>query len=114
MSGDNCIFCKIVRGEIPSNKVHEDEELLAFHDIRPIARVHFLVIPKRHVESLAHLEAEDSGLIGRMLLLGARLAPQQGLGDGFRTMINTGKGGGQEVFHVHAHIFGGGEALPKA
>jgi histidine triad (HIT) family protein len=110
---DSCIFCKIVRGEIPSKKVHEDDDFFVFHDIRPIAPVHFLVIPKRHVESLAHFEASDSDLIGRMLLLGARLAPAQGLSGGFRTMINTGKGGGQEVFHVHAHIFGGGDALPK-
>jgi len=110
---DSCIFCKIVRGEIPSKKVHEDDDFFVFHDIRPIAPVHFLVIPKRHVESLAHYEASDSDLIGRMLLLGARLAPAQGLSGGFRTMINTGKGGGQEVFHVHAHIFGGGDALPK-
>jgi histidine triad (HIT) family protein len=110
---DSCIFCKIVRGEIPSKKVHEDDDFFVFHDIRPIAPVHFLVIPKRHVESLAHFEASDSDLIGRMLLLGARLAPAQGLSGGFRTMINTGKGGGQEVFHVHAHIFGGGDAPPK-
>jgi len=110
---DSCIFCKIVRGEIPSKKVHEDDDFFVFHDIRPIAPVHFLVIPKRHVESLAHFEASDSDLIGRMLLLGARLAPAQGLSGGFRTMINTGEGGGQEVFHVHAHIFGGGDALPK-
>ncbi|NBT06897.1 MAG: histidine triad nucleotide-binding protein, partial [Betaproteobacteria bacterium] len=102
-----------VRGEIPSKTVHEDDDFFVFHDIRPIAPVHFLVIPKRHVESLAHFEASDSDLIGRMLLLGARLAPAQGLSGGFRTMINTGKGGGQEVFHVHAHIFGGGDALPK-
>ena len=111
---DDCIFCKIVRGDIPSKKVHEDEDFFVFHDIRPIARVHFLVIPKRHVESLAHFDASDSDLVGRMLLLGTRLAPQQGLTEGFRTMINTGKGGGQEVFHVHAHIFGGGEPLPAA
>lgn len=110
---ESCIFCKIVRGEIPSKTVHEDDDFFVFHDIRPIAPVHFLVIPKRHVESLAHFEASDSDLIGRMLLLGARLAPAQGLSGGFRTMINTGKGGGQEVFHVHAHIFGGGDALPK-
>ncbi len=110
---DNCIFCKIVRGEIPSRTIYQDEEFLAFHDIRPIAPVHFLVIPKRHVESLAHFSAEDDALVGRMLRLGARLAAEQGLSDGFRTMINTGKGGGQEVFHVHAHIFGGGDMLPK-
>lgn len=111
--GDPCIFCRIVRGEIPASKVFEDEEFLAFRDIRPIAPVHLLVIPKRHVESLAHFEPADSDLVGRMLLLGARLAPQQGLSDGFRTMINTGKGGGQEVFHVHAHIFGGSDVPPK-
>lgn len=110
---DNCIFCKIVRGEIPSKKVHEDDEFLVFHDIRPIAPVHYLVITKRHVESLSHFGPADDALVGRMLRLGASLAPAQGLTDGFRTMINTGRGGGQEVFHVHAHIFGGGDSLPK-
>ena len=107
MAGD-CIFCKIARGEIPSKKVYEDDELFAFHDIHPVAPVHFMLIPKLHVASL--LETDDShvALLGRMLVIATRLARQQGLDNGFRTVINTGKGGGQEVFHLHIHIIGGG------
>jgi len=109
---DDCIFCKIVRGEIPSNKVYEDDELFAFHDIRPVAPVHFMLIPKLHLPSL--LEADDShaALLGRMLTLAPKLAKQQGLDNGFRTVINTGAGGGQEVFHLHIHIIGGGHIPP--
>ncbi|MDD5179973.1 MAG: histidine triad nucleotide-binding protein [Gallionellaceae bacterium] len=104
----DCIFCKIARGEIPSKKVYEDDELFAFHDIHPVAPVHFMLIPKLHVASL--LEADDShiALLGRMLVTAPKLARQQGLDNGFRTVINTGKGGGQEVFHLHIHIIGGG------
>ncbi|CAE6719879.1 histidine triad nucleotide-binding protein [Candidatus Nitrotoga fabula] len=103
---DDCIFCKIVRGDIPCRKVYDDGELLAFHDIHPAAKVHFMLIPKTHMDSL--LEAEDSHapLLGRMLVLAPRLAREQGLNNGFRTVINTGKGGGQEVFHLHIHIIG--------
>lgn len=108
----DCIFCKIATGQIPGNKIYEDGEVLAFHDIRPIARVHFLIIPKAHVDSLAHCNASHAELLGRMLLLAPQLAKQQGLDGGFRTMINTGRGGGQEVFHLHLHVFGGGEKLP--
>ena len=103
----DCIFCKIVRGEIPCRKVYEDEEFFAFHDINPAAPVHFMLIPKLHLESLAQAEENHAALLGRMLLLGSRLAKEQGLNDGFRTVINTGKGGGQEVFHFHIHIMGG-------
>ena len=106
----DCIFCKIVAGEIPSGKVYEDEELLAFHDIHPFARVHFLIIPKLHLASLADSTPEHEALLGRMLLLAPRLAREQGLDAGFKTLINTGRGGGQEVFHLHLHVFGGGEA----
>jgi histidine triad (HIT) family protein len=110
---DNCIFCKIVRGEIPSRKAYEDEEVLVFHDIHPIAPVHLLLIPKVHVDSLAHCGEAHRDVLGKMLLLAPKLAREHGLDAGFRTMINTGHGGGQEVFHLHLHVFGGGERIPK-
>lgn len=109
----DCIFCKIASGAIPSKKLHEDDDVIVFHDIHPIAPVHFLIVPKLHVASLADCNDEHETLLGRMLTLGATLAKEQGLDAGFRTMINTGKGGGQEVFHLHIHIFGGGSTLPK-
>ena len=111
MSAD-CIFCKITQGEIPSNKIFEDEDLIVFHDIKPIAPVHFLIVPKLHIESLAHADARHQALLGKMLLLATKLAVEQGL-KGFRTMINTGREGGQEVFHLHVHVFGGGTTLPR-
>ncbi len=108
---DDCIFCKIARGEIPSGKVYEDEEIFAFHDIHPIAPVHFLVIPKRHIVSLQDAAQEDAALLGRMLALVPRLALEQGCRPGphggFRLMINNGADGGQEVFHLHYHVIGG-------
>ncbi len=109
----DCIFCKIARGDIPSKKLYEDDDVIAFHDIHPIAPVHFMVVPKAHIASLAECDSEHEALLGRLLTLGARLAKEQGLDAGFRTMINTGKGGGQEIFHLHIHIFGGGSTLPK-
>ena len=108
----SCIFCKIIAGDIPSSKIYEDDELIAFNDIRPIAPVHFLIVPKQHIESLLECDAKQQALLGRMLLLAPELARQQGL-NGFRTMINTGREGGQEVFHLHVHVFGGGQTLPK-
>lgn len=108
----DCIFCKIVAGTIPSRKVYEDEHLLAFHDIQPAAPVHFVIIPKLHLDSLAAAGEEHQALLGRILLAAPRLAQAQGLADGFRTIINTGKGGGQSVWHVHAHVLGGGGPLP--
>lgn len=107
----DCIFCKIVAGTLPSNKVYEDEEMIAFHDIHPIAPVHILIIPKVHIVSLSDCENKHQDLLGRMLLLATRLARENGLETGFRTMINTGPGGGQEVPHLHTHIFGGGNKL---
>jgi histidine triad (HIT) family protein len=104
---DDCIFCKIVRGEIPAQKLYEDEEFLAFHDIRPAAPVHFLIIPKVHIPSLAEVSHEHVGLLGRMLQLAPTLAAQQDLAGGFKVHINTGKDGGQEVFHLHLHVLGG-------
>ena len=109
---EDCIFCKIVRGEIPSKKVYEDEELFAFHDINPVAPVHFMLIPKLHLPSLMEAEDSHAALLGRMLTLAPKLAKEQGLDNGFRTVINTGAGGGQEVFHLHIHIIGGGRIPP--
>ena len=109
---DNCLFCRIARGEIPSKKVYEDDEFFAFHDIHPIAPVHFMLIPKLHLASLEEANASHAALLGRMLLLVPVLAKQQGLDNGFRTVINTGRGGGQEVFHLHIHVIGGGLIPP--
>lgn len=108
----DCIFCRIVAGTIPSRKVYEDEEILAFHDIQPAAPVHFLIIPKLHVASLTDINTSHADLIARIMLLAPRLAAEQGLADGFRTIINTGKGGGQVVYHLHAHVLGGGTPRP--
>lgn len=108
----DCIFCKIAKGEINASKVYEDEDVVVFNDIRPIAPVHFLIVPRQHVESLAECTSDHHALLGKMLLLAPRLAKERGL-QGFRTMINTGREGGQEVFHLHVHVFGGGDTLPK-
>lgn len=108
----SCIFCKIVQGSIPATKTFEDDDVIAFNDIHPIAKVHFLIVPKLHIESLVSCEELHQGLLGKMLLLAPKLAKQQGLA-GFRTMINTGKEGGQEVFHLHVHVFGGSDTLGK-
>ena len=86
---ENCIFCKIVRGEIPSRKVYEDEDLLAFHDINPVAQVHFMLIPKEHVESLEHVQDRHQMVLGKMMVLAGRLAREQGSPEGFRTIVNT-------------------------
>ncbi|MSP96732.1 MAG: histidine triad nucleotide-binding protein [Betaproteobacteria bacterium] len=103
----DCIFCKIVRGEIPSRKVYEDDDLLAFHDVRPQAPVHFMIIPKAHVDSLDQCEAAHQELLGKILLLTSRLAQEQGSPDGYRTIVNTGRVGRQEVYHLHVHVLGG-------
>ncbi|MDM7455856.1 MAG: histidine triad nucleotide-binding protein [Tepidimonas sp.] len=107
----NCIFCKIVAGQIPSRKVYEDDELYAFHDIHPWAPVHFLIIPKAHIPSMAQLGTEHERLMGRMMVLAPRLALEQGClpypQGGFRIVVNTGEHGGQEVHHLHMHVIGG-------
>ncbi|ADL54484.1 histidine triad nucleotide-binding protein [Gallionella capsiferriformans] len=108
----DCLFCKIARGEIPCRKVFEDDDVLAFHDINPAAPVHFLLIPKPHLNSLAEAEPRHAAMLGKLLLLAPKLAKEQGLDDGFRTVINTGRGGGQEVFHLHVHVIGGGNIPP--
>ena len=112
MSSDpNCIFCKIVRGEIPAKKVHEDDHVVAFHDVRPQAPVHLLLVPREHVATLYEADARHEKALGRLLALAGRLARQEGANDGFRTIINTGKVGHQEVYHVHMHVLGGPEPL---
>ena len=107
----NCIFCKIVAGKIPSKKVYEDEEVFAFHDINPWAPVHFLIIPKLHIPSMAQVGPEHQALLGRILLLAPKLALEQGARPypegGFRIVTNTGTEGGQEVHHMHFHVMGG-------
>lgn len=112
MSAQDCIFCKIVRGEIPSKKVYEDEEILGFHDIHPVAPVHFMLIPKEHIASLAQVEDRHQSVLGKIMLMAPRLAREQGSPDGFRTIINTGRIGRQDVFHLHVHIIGGKDPLP--
>ena len=104
----DCLFCKIVRGEIPCRKIYENDEVLAFHDINPVAQVHFLMIPKLHLASLEDAQDAQATLLGKMLLLAPKLAHEQGLQHGFRTAIHTGKEGGQLVFHFHIHVTGGG------
>lgn len=107
----DCIFCKIVAGQIPSRKVYEDEDIYAFHDIQPWAPVHFLMIPKMHIPSMAQITAEHERLLGRMMVLAPRLALEQGCNPypqgGFRIVSNTGDEGGQEVHHLHWHVIGG-------
>ena len=105
---DDCIFCKIVNGSIPSKKIYEDDDVVAFYDINPSAKVHLLIVPKLHIESLNSCEAQHQTLLGKILLLAPKLAKEQGLA-GFKTLINTGKDCGQEVFHIHLHVLGGGD-----
>ena len=114
---NDCIFCKIIAGEIPCKKVYEDEDLFAFHDINPMAPVHFMVVPKQHIASLADANAGHAPVLGKLLAKLGELAKSQGLTDGFRTIINTGRVGRQEVYHLHVHIVGGpdqlGHMLPR-
>jgi histidine triad (HIT) family protein len=110
-SAADCIFCKIVRGEIPAKKIHDDADVMAFHDIRPVAPVHFLIIPKVHVASLYEAEPGHAQAFGKMLTLAGKLAREAGANDGFRTIINNGRVGHQEVYHVHMHVIGGPDPL---
>lgn len=104
----NCIFCKIIAGEIPCKKIYEDDDLLAFHDIKPAAPAHFLVIPKKHIENIMELKPEDTMLAGRLLHKASELACEQGLEEkGGRFVINAKSHGGQTVDHLHLHVLGG-------
>ena len=110
----DCIFCKIVNGEIPSNKVYEDDTVLAFHDIAPQMPVHVIVIPKMHIASAAEVNEDNSAVIGHIFEVVPKIAKDLGLDNGFRIINNCGKDGGQTVGHIHFHILGGktlGEGL---
>ena len=115
---NDCLFCKIASKQIPSKTVYEDDDVIAFHDINPAAPVHFLIIPKQHVATLAACSESHAALLSKMMLLAPRLAAEQGCGykaaadggvgsGGFKTLINTGPDGGQEVYHLHMHVIGG-------
>ncbi|PCJ23587.1 MAG: histidine triad nucleotide-binding protein [SAR86 cluster bacterium] len=105
---DDCLFCKIIAGEIPSNKVYSDDDVYAFYDINPAAPQHILIIPKKHLTDITSATNEDQALIGKLLLKANEIAREQGLVEnGFRYVINTGKDGGQTVYHLHLHILGG-------
>jgi histidine triad (HIT) family protein len=106
-SDPSCLFCKIAAGQIPAKKVHEDDEIVAFHDIHPWAPVHILIVPKAHIVSMADVGDEHAALLGRMMTLSARLMRELGVTGGFRHVINTGRDGGQEVMHLHMHVMGG-------
>ncbi len=108
----DCIFCKIIAGDIPCNTLYEDEDILAFHDIRPVAPVHFLIIPKLHIASLAEAGVEHQAVLGKMLAKAGELARLAGATEGFRAIVNTGRVGLQEVYHLHLHIIGGPDPLP--
>ena len=104
----DCIFCKIIKGEVPAKKVYEDEEILAFYDINPAAPIHILVIPKKHITSLAHMQKGDEQIIGKIYTVINQIAQEQGFKDeGYRVIVNCGKNGGQEVMHLHFHILAG-------
>jgi len=107
----DCLFCKIAAGEIPSKKAYEDDLVYAFHDIHPLRPTHVLVIPKRHITSLAQVGAADEPVLGRLLAVAQKLAAENGSTDGFRCIVNTGRVGGQEVPHLHLHILGGPEPV---
>ncbi len=105
---EECLFCKIIEGQIPSQKVYEDEDVLAFNDINPIAPIHILVIPKKHIASLAHMQAGDEEVVGKIYKVIDKISEEKGFKkDGYRVIVNCGENGGQEVMHLHFHIIAG-------
>jgi len=105
---ENCIFCKIIAGEIPSEKIYQDDTVTAFRDIHPVAPTHVLIVPNKHIASVNDLTEEDEQITGRMLTIAQKLAVQEGIGgNGYRLIVNTGPHGGQVVFHLHLHLIGG-------
>ncbi len=104
---DTCLFCKIINGDIPADKLYEDDDILAFRDIAPQAPVHFLVIPKKHIAGPGAISTEDQQIIGKMMQKGSEIAAQEGVGEAFRVVFNNGAAAGQTVFHIHMHILGG-------
>ena len=103
----DCLFCKIIRGEIPTKKVHEDEHTFAFEDISPQAPTHVLIIPKKHIRGLKEAALEDAELIGHLHLAAAKIGRERGIEEGYRTVLNVGPKSGQSVFHLHLHLIGG-------
>jgi histidine triad (HIT) family protein len=103
----DCLFCRIIAGEIPAKKVFEDPHTFAFEDLHPQAPTHVLVVPKRHIHGLKEAAAEDAEIVGRCHLAAAEVARQRGIEDGYRTVLNVGPGAGQSVFHLHVHLLGG-------
>ena len=103
----NCLFCRIIAGELPAKKVYENEHTFAFEDIHPQAPTHVLVVPKKHIRGLKEAAPEDAEVIGRCHLVAAQIARQRGVENGYRTVLNVGPGAGQSVFHFHVHLIGG-------
>lgn len=103
----DCLFCRIIRGEVPSKKVHEDEHTFAFEDLHPQGPTHVLVVPKKHIAGLREATAEDAALVGRCHLVAAQIARDRSIEDGYRTVLNVGPRAGQSVFHLHVHLIGG-------
>lgn len=103
----DCLFCKIANGEIPARMVYEDTDCVAFSDLHPQAPTHLLIVPRRHIASLAHISDEDEALLGHLVRTASSLAKTQGLAQGFRVVMNTGVDGGQTVQHLHLHLLGG-------
>lgn len=103
----DCLFCKIIAGQIPTKKVYEDEKVFAFEDIQPQAPTHFLIVPKRHIVGLKEAQPEDAELLGHCQLAAAKIARERGIEDGYRTVYNVGPRAGQSVFHLHLHLLGG-------
>ena len=105
--GSDCLFCKIAGGEIPANKLYEDDEMVAFWDINPQAPKHFLVIPRKHLAGPGAVTAAETGLVGSLIAKSGELARREGIGDGFRLVLNNGVEAGQTVYHLHLHVLGG-------
>lgn len=103
----DCLFCSIITGDIPSNKVYEDERILAFRDIAPQAPVHILIIPKEHIAGAQEITADNSAVVAHIFEVAAELARKEGLKDGYRILTNVGKHGAQSVQHLHFHLVGG-------
>lgn len=101
----DCIFCKIINKQIPAKTIYEDDDLLAFYDVNPKAEIHFMIIPKEHIESMLHLKTHHQDLMGKIVLKANELATKLGL-EGYKVQVNTGVKGGQEVFHMHVHVLG--------
>ncbi|NIM19454.1 MAG: HIT domain-containing protein [Candidatus Latescibacteria bacterium] len=105
---EDCIFCKIINGQIPSNKVYEDEDLLAFEDVNPVAPTHVVIIPKKHIETLNDIQEEDAGVLASLLLRAQSIATEKEIAeDGYRIVLNCMPGAGQSVYHIHFHLLGG-------